>query len=298
MEIRIESMNKDHGLNKFGHELEQQGAGRQRAGNLRDAVRRLCVDIECTCFCEPIKGKSKITRRISARSSTKTLLFWARTSTDIEPQDYSLTDYPVSKKLINLLRHGSLPREDDGAIEFWRLKDYHRNEFERSQHWSDEKWKSKMAGGGGNKKIFQYCTDPGQEILYLRALQGHARRNPMDPSLQDNVLIPDDFFEYIYHIGCAINLHSIINSRLIPGGQNLSKRQTVFFLLVNPMDKEHKNPETVDLKAPRLAQYMQTTWKNHQNTVYWVDIKLDQNKGLKFYQTQSNAIILCNTLPA
>ena len=43
----------------------------------------------------------------------------------------------------------------------------------------------------GNKKIFQYCTDPsGQEILFFRALQGHSGRNPIDPSLQDNVLIP------------------------------------------------------------------------------------------------------------
>ena len=55
-----------------------------------------------------------------------------------------------------------------------------------------------MAGGGGNKKRFQYCTDPsGQEILYLRALQGHSGRNPIDPTLQDNVLIPINFFEYI-----------------------------------------------------------------------------------------------------
>ena len=52
--------------------------------------------------------------------------------------------------------------------------------------------------GGGNKKRFQCCTDPsGQEILYLRALQGHSGRNLIDPSLQDNVLIPNDFFEYI-----------------------------------------------------------------------------------------------------
>ena len=72
--------------------------------------------------------------------------------------------------------------------------------FENSQHWSDELWKSKMQGGGGNKKRFQYCADPsGQEILYLRALQGHSRRNPIDPSLQDNVLIPNNFSEYIYH---------------------------------------------------------------------------------------------------
>ena len=63
-----------------------------------------------------------------------------------------------------------------------------------------------MAKGGGKKKRFQYCTDPsGQEILYLRALEGHSGRNLIDPSLQGNVLIPNDFFEYIYHIGCAIN---------------------------------------------------------------------------------------------
>ena len=104
-----------------------------------------------------------------------------------------------------------------------------------------------MAKGGGHEKIFQYCTDPSGEILYLRALQGQTGRNLIEPSLQDNVLIPDDFFEYISHVGCAINLHSIINSGLIPGGQNLSKRQTVFFLLVNRMDKEHKDPETIDL---------------------------------------------------
>ena len=53
----------------------------------------------------------------------------------------------------------------------------------------------------------------------------------------------------------------------------MNKRQTVFFLLVNLMDKELEDPGTIDLKAPRLAQYMQTAWKKHRNTVYWVDIR-------------------------
>ena len=112
--------------------------------------------------------------------------------------------------------------------------------FELSQHWSHEMWKSKMAGGGGNKKRFQYCADPlGQEILYLRALQGHSGRNPINPTLQDNVLIPDNIFEYLYHIGCAISLHSIMNSGLIPVGQNFGKEsQTVFFTSVDPMNKQ------------------------------------------------------------
>ena len=56
--------------------------------------------------------------------------------------------------------------------------------------------------------------------------------------------------------------------------------------------------ETIDLEAPRLAQHMHTACKKHQNTVYWVDIKFAQKKGLKFYQTRSNAIILYDTLPA
>ena len=95
-----------------------------------------------------------------------------------------------------------------------------------------------LAKGGGNKKIFEYCTDSSGAILYLRALQGRSGRNLIDLSSQDNVVIPDGFFKYIYHVGCAINLHSIVNSGLIPGGQNLSNRETVFFLLVDPMDKE------------------------------------------------------------
>ena len=88
--------------------------------------------------------------------------------TDIEPGTQSNIAFPVAKRLTTLLRHGQLPREEDGAIEFWRLKDDLRYEFENSQHWSDEMWKSQMAGGGGKKNRFQYCTDPsGQEILYL-----------------------------------------------------------------------------------------------------------------------------------
>ena len=162
---------------------------------------------------------------LSASSSTKTILIGERIWTDVEPEDYSPVDFPVSKQLSTLLRHGSLPREDDGAIEFWRIKDYLQNPFVHSRHWSDEKWKSTMAKGGGNKKRFQCSTDPsGQEILHLRALEGHSGRNLFDLTLQDNVFIPNDFFEYIYHIGCAINLHSIVNSGLILGGQKFEQK--------------------------------------------------------------------------
>ena len=51
------------------------------------------------------------------------------------------------------------------------------------------------------------------------------------------------------------------------------------------------------MTQPRHALSKQK-WKRHQDTVYGVDIKLAQRKGLKFYQTRSNAIILYDTLPA
>ena len=77
-----------------------------------------------------------------------------------------------------LLRHSQhLYREEDGAVQFWRIQENLQKYVLYCPHWSDSKWKACMAGGGGNEKIFQYCTDPSrQEILYLRALQGHSGR--------------------------------------------------------------------------------------------------------------------------
>ena len=110
-------------------------------------------------FASQSKAKAKPQGRNSASLSTRNIPIGERTWTDIATQEYELSDYSVSKKLINLLRHGSPPREDDGSIEFWRIKDYLQNYFVYCHHWSDEKLKSSMARVGGNKQIFQYCTD-------------------------------------------------------------------------------------------------------------------------------------------
>ena len=78
----------------------------------------------------------------------------------------------------------------------------------------------------------------------------------------------------------------------------MSRRQSVFFLSVDPRKEDHKDPEYIDYSAPRLARYLQNAWKRHQDTVFWVDIDLGIREGLMFYQTRSNAIILQGTLPA
>ena len=193
----------------------------------------------------------------------------------IDSAEHSLSAYEVSKKVINLLRHNqTVQREDDGAVQFWRIKFHLRNQFSQISCWSDDRWKACLAAGGGSKRRYQYCSDISGTILYLRALQGHSGRNLIDPLLQDNVIIQRGFFQHIYHVGCAFNLHSIINNGLIPGGQDLSRRQTVFFLPVDPRDESHKDLEHIDFSVPRRAQYLHCAWKKHQDAVFWVDIDL------------------------
>ena len=89
----------------------------------------------------------------------------------------------VSKKVTYLLRHSQhVHREEDGAVHFWRIKENLQNQFPHSPHWSDSKWKVCLAGGGGDERRFQYCTDDPGTIIYFRALQGHSGRNLIDPS--------------------------------------------------------------------------------------------------------------------
>ena len=299
VDISIMSMNKDNshswarisnGSNKFVTNLNNN---EQEISEVQ--LKEFALKLDARDFACRTKAKAKPQRRELAGPSTRTVPIGDRIWTDVEPREYSISDYEVLKKLIH---RRQVHREDDGAIEFWRIKDDLQKYFLPCHHWSDDKWKKSTAGGGRNKKRDQYCTASSGAILYLRALQGHSGRSLIDLSLQDTVVIPSDFFQYISHVGCAINVHSIINSGLIHGGQNLSNRQTVFFLPVDPMDKNHKDLVTIDLNEPRHAQYMHEAWKKHQNTVYWVDINLALKKGMKFYQTRSNAIILHETLPA
>ena len=272
VEIRICSLNRDnthswvrisHGSIKFVMKLNNNEQEIPEVHLEEYALKLDAKDFACRS-----KAKAKPQRRELACSSPITFPIDRRTWTNVEPWKYSLSYNEISKKLIHLLRHGQhVHREDDGALQFRRTRGNLKKYFLYCPHWSDSKWQKNMGGGGGNKKRYQYCTDFSGTIVYLRALQGHPGCILVDPSFQDNVVIQSNFFQYIYHVGCAFNLHSIISSGLIPGGQGLSKRQTVFFLPVDPMDKSHKDPDVIDLSVPLHAQYLHKAWKSHQDAV-------------------------------
>ena len=227
------------------------------------------------------KAKAKPQPRVlvGTTGTTATIPIHERRWIDIEPSEQNLASYDLSKRVVNLLRHNQmLQREQDGAIEFHKMKFYLRNHHSQIQHWSDDRWKACLAAGGGSKRRYQYCSDDSGTILYFRALQGHSVSNLIDPTLQDNVVIGTGIFNYIYHIGCAFNLHSIINDGVVFGGQNLSKEQTVFLLPTDPRDESHKDPEHIDFSVPRLARYVHSAWKKHQDAVFWVDISWNQRR--------------------
>ena len=142
VEIGIESVNQDnshswvivsHGLNKLVTDLRnnwEDDNNEQETSEMQ--FEDFALKTNVLAFASRSKAKAKPRRCISASSSPRTAPIGERIWTDIEPEDYSPIAYPVSKQLSTLLRHGHSPREEDGAIEFWRLKNCIRNDFVRS----------------------------------------------------------------------------------------------------------------------------------------------------------------------
>ena len=151
--------------------------------------------------------------------------------------------------------------------------------------------------GGRQKKRFQYCVNPNysQKFLYHRAIQGHSG-STINPALQDIVLLPEGFTEYIFHVGNRKEMRSTVNHGLIPGGVSLrTGRQAVFFTVVNPMDNQDGLGETLcDLSKERIAPY-KNTWTRFQNTVFWCDLKVAQQRGLQFIKQIKRSYSLRHT---
>ena len=302
VEVRTQSVNEDNSQSwvriSYGTVRYVNNYIKYDTQSLADPQEEEYVPTSSGVVVARLKAKAKPQPRES--TDTTTIPLSERVWIDIEPSKPDFESYNLSKKVINLLRHNQkLHREQDGAIQFYKIKFHLRDYPLPIQNWSDDRWVACLAAGGGSKRRYQYCSDYLGSIIYLRALQGHSGDSLIDLALQDNVLIGPGVFPYIYHVGSNFSLSSILSNGLIPGGQNLSRRESVFFLPVDPRDENHRDPENIDYSVPRHARYVQNTWKRHQDTVFWIDIDLGIIKeGLKFYQTRSNAIILQGALPA
>ena len=108
------------------------------------------------------------------------------------------------------------------------------------------------------------CTFEPFKVIQEELILGNA---PIDPVLQDNVLLPKDFTKSVYHVGKGKDLRSIARKSLVPGGfSTKTSRYAVFFTVVDPMDGKRGLRETFcDLSQTRIALH-KNTWKHLQNT--------------------------------
>ena len=85
------------------------------------------------------KAKAKPQQREPVDTTT-TMPMHKRIWIDIEPSEQTLAAYDLSKKVISLLRlNQTEQREEEGAIQFYRIKFYLRNHSSEVQHWSDDR---------------------------------------------------------------------------------------------------------------------------------------------------------------
>ena len=244
------------------------------------------------------KAKAKPRRRTSACSSTWTVPIGERSWTDIEPETYSSIAHPVSKQLNTLLRHGHLPREGNGAIEFWRLKDDLQNKYENF-----------------NIGLMMYGRASWQKTEATRKYFNFALIH------QDKKFFISELFKVIQNaIPLILHYRTMYEFRTISSSTFITSDLQSIYIPSRIQDWYREDRTWAKDRRYSLRLWIlwtknteirtKMTWKHrvlhrtsrkrgkYTKTLYWVDIQLAQQRGLKFYQTRSNVIILHDTLPA
>ena len=141
IEIRIESVNKDNSHSwvriSYGTVKYVNDYIKDDTENLADPQEEEDVPTSSGVVAARSKAKAKPQPRESTGATTIPLS--ERIWIDIEPSQQDLESYNLSKKVVNLLRHNQkLHREEDGAIQFYKIKFHLRDHHPQIQNWSDD----------------------------------------------------------------------------------------------------------------------------------------------------------------
>ena len=131
VEIRIESVIKDnshssvrisHGLNKLVTELSNN---EEKDNNEQETSEMQFDNFSIQSNARALQADQRLKqnhRDVLLPVHPQELYTWERKWTDVEPEDHSPVNDPVSQQLSTLLRHGHLLRGDDGVIELGENK--------------------------------------------------------------------------------------------------------------------------------------------------------------------------------
>ena len=153
IEIRIESVNQDNSHSwvriSYGTVKYVIDSIQDNTEIPADPLEEQVLQTSTSVVAAKSKAKTKPQPRVLV-GTTATIPIHERRWIDFAPSKQNLVLYDISKKVINLLRHNqTLQREEDGAIEFYRIKFYLRNHHSQIHNWSDDRWKACLAAGGG-----------------------------------------------------------------------------------------------------------------------------------------------------
>ena len=147
-----------------------------------------------------------------------------------------------------------------------------------------------------NKPRFQCRVDSNNNLLHVRAIQGHSGGELIAPELLNHVAIPPRWKEYLHLIGGSFTTHSIMQAGLIAGGKDtpkkdgrLSSSQLWTHWAMNPT-RSTKINETTKGTIQKQVDFF-------SDAISWVNLGKAQDKGTQFWHTQFHAIILYNSVP-
>ena len=133
---------------------------------------------------------------------------------------------------------------------------------------------------GCDKIRFEYCVDNLGNPQYLRAIQEDSSGEELDEQLQRHI---KNSIEWT--IFCVI-----LDLHVIGGISSEKERQACFFMAVDAMKIPMLTPRFTENDPRMIPDKMK--WISVQNTVYWFDLKIAQDKGLEFLSIKEQCDIL------
>ena len=145
------------------------------------------------------------------------------------------------------------------------------------------------------QKRLQYCMDLNDNLIFLRAFNGHSGGALVDPAFAVRLVGKSTFTTWEVPWQC---IPSCKQGWLMAGGKGTKEgRQTVFFTARDPMGNE-PDEEYQDLFETKKGT-VQKQVESHSGRNYWINLRKAQDKGLTFWQTtRFHAIILYDSVPA
>ena len=235
VEIRIESVNKDnshswvrisHGLNKLVMNLNNNEYDDNEQETSETKSEEFALKTNVLSFASRSKAKAKPRRPTC--SSARTVPFCERIWTDIEPGTQFESSVPSGKKT----KHSSSAwtitsrrRWGDRILETGRLSSEQTCALSTLVWWNVEEYNGKRRRKK-EKDFNTVLTRHDKKFFTSEFFKVIQDAIPLIHHYRDNVLIPNDFFEKFYHIGCAVTFTLHHKFRIDSGRTKFKQEKT------------------------------------------------------------------------